>query len=103
MALGMSMSVLAVLLLIAAPQRDAVSYLREGITYHLSNQLKAAETAYKNALRLQPGNAEALNDLAALYYSQRKFSDADNQIRRAIEQSPDNAILRSNLRATRYA
>ena len=96
-------SLLVALVLIAGPQRDAASYNRDGISDHLANHLKAAETAYKNALKLQPDNAEVLNNLAVLYYSQRKFSDADNQIRRAIEKAPDNPIMRSNLRATRYA
>src|SRR5438046_4119959 len=54
-------------------QRNATTYNRLGVSYHLSNQFRAAETAYKNALRLQSDNAEARNNLAALYYSQNKF------------------------------
>jgi tetratricopeptide (TPR) repeat protein len=97
------MTLLALFFLFSAPQTDAATYNREGITYHQSNQLKAAETAYKNALKLQPDYPEALNNLAAVYYSQRRFSDADNQVRRSIEKYPDNAIMRMNLRAARYA
>jgi tetratricopeptide (TPR) repeat protein len=88
---------------VPAAQRDATIYNRLGISYHLSNQLRAAETAYKNALRLQPDNAEVRNNLSALYYSQSKFSDAEREIRRALEKSPDNATMRLNLRAARYA
>jgi tetratricopeptide (TPR) repeat protein len=84
-------------------QRDASLYNRLGVSYHLSNQLRAAENAYKSALRLESENPNALNNLAALYYSQMKFSDAERQIRRAIEKSPDNTLLRTNLRAARYA
>ena len=97
------MSFLALFLFFSAPQTDAANYNREGITYHQSNQLRAAETAYNNALKLQPDYAEAQNNLAVVYYSQRKFSDADNQIRRAVEKNPDNAVMRMNLRAARYA
>src|SRR5262245_49751530 len=62
---------------IPATQRDAGIYNRLGISYHLSNQLKAAENAYKAAQRLQQDNADVLNNIAALYYSQRKFSDSE--------------------------
>ena len=61
---------------IPVAQRDAGILNRLGISYHLLNQLKAAETAYKAAVRLQPDSADALSNLAAMYYSQRKFSDA---------------------------
>src|SRR5262249_41298548 len=88
---------------IPGPQRDASIYNRLAVSYHLSNQLRAAENAYKSALRLESENPNALNNLAALYYSQRKFSDAERQIRRAIEKSPDNTLIRLNLRAARYA
>src|SRR5262245_33253690 len=88
---------------IPAAQRDAGTYNRLGISYHLTNQLRAAENAYRGALRLQSDNADALNNIAALYYSQKKFSDAERQVRRALEKNPDNAILRFNLRAARYA
>jgi tetratricopeptide (TPR) repeat protein len=88
---------------IPVPQRDAGIYNRLGVSYHLINQLKAAETAYRSALRLQPDNADVLNNLAAMYYSQRKFSDAERQVRRAMEKNPENGIMRLNLRAARYA
>src|SRR2546427_8874640 len=88
---------------VPAAQRDAGIYNRLGISYHLINQLKAAENAYRAALRLQPDNADALNNVAALYYSQRKFSDAERQVRRAMEKNPENGVLRLNLRAARYA
>ncbi len=84
-------------------ERDAAIWNRLGISYHLLNQLKAAENAYKSALRLDDQSAEPANNLAALYYSQRKFSDAERQVRRALERNPENTILRQNLRASRFA
>src|SRR5215475_3199367 len=78
---------------IPAAQRDAGIYNRLGVSYHLSNQLKAAENAYRAGLRLDENNANILNNLAVLYYSQRKFSDSERQVRRAIEKSPDNNTL----------
>ena len=84
-------------------QRDAAIYNRLGISYHSTNQFKAAENAYRSALRLRSNNSEAQNNLAVLYYSQRKFSDAERQIRRAMEDNPENGTMRLNLRASRYA
>src|SRR5207253_10720936 len=88
---------------IPTTQRDAGVWNRLGISFHLSNQLKAAENAYKAALRLQPDNGEVLNNIAAMYYSQRKFSDAERQVRRAMEKNPENSVMRLNLRASRFA
>jgi tetratricopeptide (TPR) repeat protein len=88
---------------IPVQQRDAGIYNRLGISYHFINQLKAAENAYRAALRKQPDNSDVLNNLAAMFYSQRKFSDAERQVRRAMEKNPENSIMRQNLRAARYA
>jgi len=88
---------------IPANQRDARIYNRLAISYHLSNQLKTAETAYRSALRLEPESADVLNNLGVLYYSQRKFADAEREVRQAIEKRPDSPIMRLNLRAARYA
>src|SRR5262245_2965630 len=88
---------------IPAAQRDAGIYNRLGISYHLTNQLKAAENAYRSGSRLQPDNGDVLNNLAVLFYSQRKFSDAERQVRRAMDKNPENSIMRLNLRAARYA
>ena len=88
---------------IPAAQRDTGVYNRLGISYHLTNQFKAAENAYRAGLRLQSDNADVLNNLAVLFYSQQKFSDAERQVRRAIEKNPENGVVRLNLRAARYA
>ena len=88
---------------VPAAQRDAGVWNRLGISYHLLNQLKAAENAYKAASRLQPDNGDVLNNIAAMYYTQRKFSDAERQVRRAMEKNPENGVMRLNLRAARFA
>jgi tetratricopeptide (TPR) repeat protein len=87
------------------PQADRNARLlnRLGISYHMLNRLKEAETAYQASARVDAKTSEALNNLAALHYSQRKFSDAERQVRRALERNPENLILRLNLRAARYA
>ena len=83
--------------------RDAGILNRLGISYHMLNRLKEAEAAYKASIRLDTTRSDATNNLAALYYSQRKFSDAERYVRRALERNPENNVLRFNLRASRYA
>src|SRR5579863_9093877 len=78
---------------VPAAQRDAAVWNRLGISYHLLNQLKAAENAYKAASRLQPDNGDLLNNIASMYYTQRKFSDAERQVRRAMEKNPENGVM----------
>ena len=76
---------------------------RLGLSYHMLNRLKEAESAYRQAIKLDPRFAEANNNLGVLYYSQLKFSNAEGQVRRALQINPENAISRVNLRASRYA
>jgi Flp pilus assembly protein TadD len=85
---------------IPAAERDGAILNRLGISYHYLNQIRAAENAYRAALRLDPRDAESGNNLAALYYSQRKFSDAERQIRRTLEHNPENNVIRT--RTARY-
>ena len=48
---------------IPAAQRDTGIYNRLGMSYHLSNQLRAAENAYKASVRVDANNANATRDL----------------------------------------
>ena len=88
---------------VPAGERDAGLLNRLGISYHLLNQLREAEAAYKSAIAKEPTFSEPSNNLAILYYSQRRFSEAERQVRKALERNPESAILRFNLRASRYA
>ena len=84
-------------------ERDGGILNRLGISYHMLSRLKEAEVAYRASIRLDTTGSDATGNLAALYYSQLKFSDAERQVRRALERNPENSVLRLNLRASRYA
>ena len=84
---------------IPSAQRDAGVWNRLGISYHLLNQLRAAENAYKAALRIQPDNGDVLNNIAAMYYTQRKFSDAEDAGRRILRYANDIRVLTRLARA----
>jgi Flp pilus assembly protein TadD len=76
---------------------------RLGVSYHLLNRLKEAETTYKAAIKSAPMESSPHNNLGSLYYSQRKFNDAEKEFRQALQREPENATMRRNLRAARYA
>lgn len=85
------------------PERNAGLLNRLGISYHMLNRLKEAESAYRQSIKLDPRFAEPNNNLGILFYSQLKFGNADGQVRRALQHNPENVISRFNLRASRYA
>ena len=84
-------------------ERTAVVENRLGISYHLTQRLREAEAAYKNAIKLDPKSIDAYNNLGTLYYSRQNFSQAENQFRNALERDPENPTARRNYRASRYA
>ena len=88
---------------IPAAERTAGISNRLGVSYHLGNKLKEAESAYKDAIRSDPKFSDAYNNLGALYYSRKNFGEAERQFRLALENDAENATARKNLRATRYA
>ena len=75
--------------------RLAISYLR-------LNRNREAERAYRRAIRIAPDEAMAYNNLGALYYSQRRFGDADTWFRRAAQRDPSNNVIRRNMHAARW-
>src|SRR5262245_13428923 len=62
-------------------ERNAGLFNRVGVSYHFLNRLKDAEASYLAAVRMDRGFSDAINNLAALYYSQLKFRDAERQFR----------------------
>lgn len=89
--------------LVRPPDRDGTLLNRLGISYHMVNRPKEAEAAFKAAIRAVPQDSPAYNNLAALYYFQRKYGNAERELRRALEHNPENTILRRNLRAAKFA
>src|SRR5438034_842074 len=76
---------------------------RLGISYHMTDRMKEAEAAYRRAIRIDSKFGAAYNNLGALFYTERNFGEADSQFRRAAQRSPQNATIRRNFHASRYA
>ncbi len=61
----------------------------------LNNPTKA-QAAYDRALQLDPKNVEALTNRAALYYSQKAYEPARQDIRRALQLNPKQDAALNN-------
>src|SRR5688572_24150807 len=88
---------------LADAEKTAPTLNRLGISYHLAGRAKDAELAYLKAIKSDSDLAAPRNNLGALLYFQRKFSDADSEFRRAADRNSDNTILSENLHLSRYA
>ena len=84
-------------------ERNAGLLNRLGLSYHLLNRLKEAETAYRQAIKLDSKFSDPNNNLGVLLVAQLKFGNAEGQIRRALQINPESSIARLNLRVARYA
>jgi tetratricopeptide (TPR) repeat protein len=69
---------------------DAYSYGLLGYAYAQKQDYQAAEAAYRNALLLQPENAEWRLGLTRCVFRQEKFEDAAALLEGLIERNPDN-------------
>src|SRR5215470_10022649 len=87
---------------LAAADRTPRVMNRLAISYLRLNRNRDAERAYRRAIRIAPDEAMAYNNLGALYYSQRRFGDADTWFRRAAQRDPTNNVIRRNMHAARW-
>src|SRR5882672_1603819 len=70
---------------------DSYSYGLLGFAYASKQDYQAAEVAYRNALLLQPENAEWRLGLTRCVFKQNKYEDAAALLDVLIERYPDNA------------
>jgi tetratricopeptide (TPR) repeat protein len=77
--------------------RDSTFYqTRLGDAYVRLNNPGQAQVAYDRALQLNPGNVEALTNRAALYYSQKAYEPARQDIQRALQLNPKQDAALNN-------
>jgi tetratricopeptide (TPR) repeat protein len=71
-----------------------VGYLYLGNVYFQKKELGKAEDNYKRAIKKEPGNADAHNNLAWLYYTKKENLDqAENLALEALELNPAKEII----------
>lgn len=72
-----------------ASKKLPAAYLYIGNVYFQQGRIDAAEKYYGKAIEKDPGNADALNNLAWLYYVERKkLDEAEMLVIKAIELNP---------------
>jgi tetratricopeptide (TPR) repeat protein len=60
-------------------------------------EFDAAESRFKQAARLQPGNWRTRNELGSLYFAAGRYADAAEEYRGILEVHPDNYAALGNL------
>jgi len=68
-----------------------------GIANQLMFNPHEANRCYRESLRLNPNNPNALNNLGTLYDSMKQFGDAAKMFRKAIGIDPNSALAYKNL------
>jgi tetratricopeptide (TPR) repeat protein len=86
-----------------AAKKLPLGYLYLGNVYFQKKELGKAEEYYKKAIKQDPGNADAYNNLAWLYYTQKENLDqAENLALQALELNPaKESIYRDTLEKIR--
>lgn len=80
-------------------KREAVSLFKTGVAYQKSSLHSKAIEAYQKAIRLDPSNVSAYNNLAILHKQQGNFAKAIETYQLALAQDPTYSDTRSNLGA----
>lgn len=65
--------------------------------HHRVGQLEEAKTLYRDILKVQPGNPDALHLFGLACHQQGDHAAAVTYIRQAVERVPDQPVLRNNL------
>ena len=76
---------------------DAVSFVMLGIAAGMHNRKEEERAAYLKALELDPGNAIALNNVAAMDLDRGRLGRAARGVTAALQMDPQEQVLRTNL------
>ncbi len=68
-----------------------------GIAYQLMFNLKDAARCYKASLKLNPNDAQVINNLGTVYDSLRESRQAERLYRKALKIDPNSAVVLKNL------
>ncbi|HEX3663273.1 MAG TPA: tetratricopeptide repeat protein [Acidobacteriaceae bacterium] len=85
------------------PQNSADIWNKLGMAWHHLFAMDAAKRDYEHALRLRPEYPQALNNLGAVYYSQKNYRKAVRYYRKALALDQSSATMYSNLGTAYFA
>jgi tetratricopeptide (TPR) repeat protein len=70
------------------PVLDAKKYYGRGRVFYKKGRLRDAKRLYREALKIDPGYVDALNNLAVIYMHEKNFSAAQRTLEKAIRLKP---------------
>lgn len=76
---------------------DVEAHFLKGLVLMESGNRTEAEAVFLDMTRLFPALPEAYNNLAALYVEQGNYERAQQILQDALDNTPDDALLRNNL------
>lgn len=79
-----------------APVKTAAIWNKTGIAYQMMFNMKDATLCYKESLKLDPGDAQVVNNLATVYASLKMYGQADRMYRKSIKLDPKSAMVWEN-------
>ena len=85
---------------LAAAKRDpqrAEPYLRLAVLHDLEGKFADSARFYQRALQADPGNADIFCDRGYSFYLQRRWSDAEMNLKQAVALEPELARAHNNL------
>lgn len=82
---------------------NAVLWNKLGIAYHHMLAFDEAKRDYEHALKLEPEYPEAINNLAAAYFAEKKYRKSIHLYRRALKLRPRSAVIAANLGTAYFA
>jgi tetratricopeptide (TPR) repeat protein len=71
-----------------APVLDAKKYFNRGRVFYKKGRLRDAKRLYGEALKIDPGYVDALNNLAVIYMHEKNLSAAQRNLEKAIRLKP---------------
>lgn len=81
----------------AVTQPSAALWNKMGIAYQMLFDINDSAQCYKEALKLEPGNFRALNNLATVQDALHDFGAAERNYKRALRLDPRDAQILKNL------
>jgi Tfp pilus assembly protein PilF len=76
---------------------SAANWNKMGIAYQMMFNVREATRCYRQSLKLDPHNAQVINNLATIYDSQKDYSAAERLYRKAIKIDPESALVYKNM------
>jgi len=82
---------------------SATVWNKMGIAYQMMFNVRDATRCYRQSLKLDPHNAQVINNLATVNDSQKQYPEAEHLYHKAIKINPNSALVYKNLGTNQLA